>query len=206
MKLHDIIALTIKMSGLILLVISVASLPNLVNIISSNISEGFSLNSLFLISPFLVTSGISLIFIFLPYKISNQYVLEEEISVKNNEKVNHLQIIGIRLLGLLLLFWSISDMVFHFFNYLMLKEDSGVSLPISGYNSPLIIATIVELVFALFLLNKSKTISEYLELSEKLKPYNKKNALGKNTVFRPPVQHTIQMTRPIESYNRPASR
>ena len=167
MKLHDVIALTIKIAGLILLVISVGRMPEYVNIFSSEEAGKYGLNALYLVSPFLVIVGISLLFILYPYKVSNQLIMSPESASNLTEEINLLQIMAVRLLGLLLLFWSISDIVFHFFNYLMLRKASGVSMPLSGYNYPVIIATVAEIAFSVILLIKAKTISKYLNSREK---------------------------------------
>ncbi len=161
MKLHDVTALAVKIAGLVLLVILLSKIPEYVQSFASVEKSQYTISSLYYILPLLIVGIACLVLIFLPYKISNNLLFNSEVATNDSDS-NNLQIIAIRLLGLLLLFWSVSDAVFHLFNYLLLRNLADTSFQISAYNYPLIIATGVEIVIAVIFLKNAKNISAYL--------------------------------------------
>ena len=166
MKILDFTALAIKIAAIVLFVLVLSSIPEYTQSFITAEKRNYSVSSLYFISP-LVIIGIACVMLFLfPYKISNKFIVTPE-TKSNTNITNAYQIIGIRLLGLLLLFWSVSDIVFHLFNYLMLRNMADVSFSVSAYNYPYIIATGIEILFAIVLLKNATNISSYLnEISQ----------------------------------------
>ena len=162
MKLHDVTALAVKIAGLVLFVIVLSKIPEYVKSYASVENSQYTTSSLYYILPLLIVAVGCIILFLLPYKISNHLLFKPEGSSTPDNLTNQFQIVAIRLLGLLLLFWSVSDIVFHIFNYLMMRDLADVTFPISAYNYPLIVATGAEILFSYVLLTKAKTISLYL--------------------------------------------
>ena len=165
MKLHDIIALTVKISGLVLFVIVLSKIPNYVQSYISFSENVPSTKSVYYIMPlFIVAVGCVVLFL-LPYQITNHLIIDTDKSPKPDQFTNQIQIVFIRLLGLLLLFWSVSEIVFHLFNYFTIRSSvntTGLEFPASTYNYPAMIASVVEAAFAYVLLIKATAISSYL--------------------------------------------
>ena len=72
--------------------------------------------------------------------------------------------LGLILIGFVLLFYSISDIVFHATNYIILKNDIGMEMSILNYDYPSVIATLIELIFSLALITKTKNIVSFINL------------------------------------------
>lgn len=162
MKLYDITALTVKIAGLVLFVIVLSKIPEYVKSYASVENSQYTTSSFYYILPLLIVAIACIILFLFPYRISNHLLFKSESSSTPDNLTNQFQVVAIRLLGLLLLFWAVSDIVFHIFNYLMMRDLAGVTFPVSAYNYPLIVATGAEILFAYVLLTKAKTISLYL--------------------------------------------
>lgn len=162
MKLHDVTALTVKIAGLVLFVLVLSKIPEYVKYFASAENSQYATSSLYYILPLLIVAIACIILFLFPYKISNQLLFKSESAPILDDLTGQFQIVAIRLLGLLLLFWAVSDIVFHIFNYLMLRNLADASFSISAYNYPLIVATGAEILFAYILLTKAKDISLYL--------------------------------------------
>ena len=163
MKLHDVTALAVKISGLILFVIVLSKMPEYVNSYLQFENSQIPLSYLYYVLPLLIVGVACLLLFFFPYKISNYLLIDSETTtISSSEFANQLQPIAIRLLALLLLFWSISDIVFHFFVYFMYRDIVDASYGTDTFDYPGLFATFVELAFAVILLTKAKNISTYL--------------------------------------------
>lgn len=162
MKLHDVTALTVKISGLVLFVLVLSKIPEYVKSFVSAENSQYATSSLYYILPLLIVATACIILFLFPYKISNHLLFKSESVSMPDDLTGQFQIVAIRLLGLLLLFWAVSDIVFHIFNYLMLRNLADASFSVSAYNYPLIVATGAEILFAYILLTKAKDISLYL--------------------------------------------
>ena len=112
--------------------------------------------------PLLIPLFAGIIFIALPQTISNKLIQTKEIQL---EKINTdtLLYVGIIITGSILLFYSLSDIVFHVSNYFVLKGNIDGEFPIYAYNYPAVIATVVELLFSLSLILKTKVIIKFIQ-------------------------------------------
>jgi hypothetical protein len=100
--------------------------------------------------------------ILFPYKISNVLLFNTEETSQPSALDNTVLTIGVTLLGILLLFWSVSDLTYHFFVYFLYRDSIEPSFSTGTYDYPSMYATIIEFAFALILLLKSKAISLFL--------------------------------------------
>jgi hypothetical protein len=162
MKTIDLTALAIKISGIFLFVLAISMIPDYVSTYVSIEKGARSVNVLYVIAPFFIVAIACTMLLLFPYKISNKLIVAADLSERNHSTSLY-QLIAIRLLGVLLLFWSVSDMVFTLGTYLMLRDVTETAVPISALNYPYLVATGVELVFAIVLIRNSNRISTYLD-------------------------------------------
>ena len=167
MKLHDVTALAIKIAGLVLFVTVLSKIPEYINSYLSYESSQNPISYLYYIIPLLIVGTACLVLVFIPYKISNHFLFESATPSSSTDIANHIQVIAIRLLALLLLFWSISDIVFHFFVYFIYRDLVDPSYATGTFDYPAVFATLVEIAFAVILLKKAKYISLYLTSADK---------------------------------------
>ena len=161
MKYSDLSALAIKVAGLVLLVLTLSKLPEYFELLKASQNAYSPSSAWIIVLPFAVVFIASVILIIFPYKISNKLVVEQSKPEDANSE-HSIQITGIRLLGLLLLFWAISDLVFHFFIYFIYRDMVEASFGAGAYDYASLLATIAEFIFATLLLYKANTISCYL--------------------------------------------
>ena len=161
MKIHDVTALAIKLAGLVLLVILLTKIPEYVNSYLSYPGSEHPYNYLFYILPLFIVGVACALLIIFPYTISNRLLFNNE-SISSPEIINKIQTIAIRLLAILLLFWSMSDLVFHFFVYFLYHDVIEPSFSAGTYDYPSMYATVAEFAFACILLLRAKTISLHL--------------------------------------------
>jgi len=163
MKLHDVTALAVKIAGLVLFIIVLSKMPEYVNSYLQFENSQNPISYIYYVLPLLIVGVACLLLFFFPYKISNYLLIESgTTTITSSDFTNQLQTIAIRLLALLLLFWSISDLVFHFFVYFIYRDIVDPSYSAGTYDYPSLFATIAELVFSLVLLTRAKSISLYL--------------------------------------------
>ncbi len=147
MTIRELTALTIKISGLVLLVLVAAKLPEY---FKSYLEQKELFPIWGYVVPLLIPAIIAIVLITAPFKVSDSVILGAT-RLSHKGDLAQLEVIAIRVLGLLLLFWATSDLVYHVSNHLMMSSaDPG--FPGYVYNYPYLIATVVELVFALWLL------------------------------------------------------
>jgi len=161
MKIHDVTSLAIKIAGLVLFVFVLSKIPEYVNSYLSYPGSEHPYNYLFYILPLFIVGVACLLLIIFPYTISNRLLFHAE-SITSPDAINQIQTIAIRLLALLLLFWSISDLVFYFFVYFLYRDVVEPSYSAGTYDYPSMYATVAEFVFACILLLRAKTISLHL--------------------------------------------
>ena len=167
MKLHDVTALAIKISGIVLLVLTLSRIPGYVNLYLSFAGTNTPVNYLLFALPLLMVAIACVLLIFFPYKISNVLLFNAEATLQPSVLDNTILTIGIILLGILLLFWSVSDLAYHFFVYFLYRDSIDPSYSAATYDYPSLYATVVEFAFAAIMLLKSKTISFYLTSASK---------------------------------------
>ena len=161
MKCSDFSALAIKLSGLVLFVIVLARMPEHFEYIRASKSSYATFSTFSVIAPLIIVALFSALLILYPYRIANKLITTPD----NSDELpadNLMQIIGIRLVGLLLCFWSISDLVYHFFIYFMYRDMVEASFGAGTYDYAALFATIAEFVFASVLVYRAKLISSYI--------------------------------------------
>ncbi len=161
MDIRDITALAVKISGIVLLVIVASKLPEY---LKSYLAQLEALNPISIwhyVMPLLVPSIISALLITFPRMVSNSVIFNDK-AVDSSIDLKAIEIIAIRVLGVLLLFWAVSDLVFHISNYMMYRSVNQDSFPLVAYNYPVLIATVVEFVFAAWLLMGTNSVVQLL--------------------------------------------
>lgn len=148
----------IRLAGLYLIVYTCSQFPinyfSYISQLENNIFTYFF--------PLLIPLFAGIIFVSLPQTISNKLIKTKEIKLDKIE-TDTLLYVGIIVTGLILLFYSISDIVFHLSNYYVIKGKIDGEFPIFAYDYPLLIATAVELVFSLSLILKTKAIIKFIK-------------------------------------------
>ena len=167
MKLHDITALTVKISGLVLFVIVLSKIPEYINSYLSYESSLNPVSYLYYILPLLIVGIACLVLLFLPYTISNHLFFESATPSSSTDMTNVIQVIAIRLLGFLLLFWSVSDLIFNLFVLLIYRDLIEPSYAAGTFDFPALFATIAEILFAFVMLKNANKISLYLNTAGK---------------------------------------
>ncbi len=162
MNIKDITALTIKISGIVLFVLVVAKMPEHFKGYLAAQEEVRSISIWHYIVPLLIPGIFAILLVAFPYKISSKLVFKENIQPDTDANLKRIEIIAIRILGLLLLYFAISDIVFHTSNYIMLRSINQQDFPVAAYNYPYIITTAVELLFALWLLAGTNNVISLL--------------------------------------------
>lgn len=148
----------IRLAGLYLIVYSFSQFP--INYFSY-ISQ--LENSMFVyFFPLLIPLFAGTLFITLPQTISNKLINTKEIQLEKIE-IDTLLYVGIIITGFVLLFYSLSDIVFHISNYYVIKDKIDGEFPIFAYDYPSTIATVVELLFSLSLILKTKIIIKFIK-------------------------------------------
>ncbi len=161
MDIRDITSLAIKISGIVLLVIVASKLPEY---LKSYLAQKEALNPISIwhfVMPLLVPSVVSILLITFPRKVSDSTIFSgntEDTSID----LSGIEVIAIRILGILLLFWAVSDLVFHISNFIMYRSVNQGDFPLAAYNYPVLIATAVEFVFAAWLLMGTNRVIQLL--------------------------------------------
>lgn len=161
MKIIDLTALTIKVAGIVLFVIVLSKVPDYAQLFYAAERNQYAVSVVYLLLPLVIVAVACIVLFLFPYKLSNKLIVTPGTADSGDSSTAY-QTIGIRLLGLLLLFWSVSDMIFSLFSYLMLRDPSKTLVSVSTVSYPYVIATTVEMLFALFLLRYSSKISAYI--------------------------------------------
>lgn len=161
MDIRDITALAVKISGIVLLVIVVSKLPEYFKTYLAQQNHMNPVNIWHYLMPLLIPSVVSVLLITFPSKVSNAVIFDGK-AVKSSVDLNGIEIIIIRALGILLLFWAVSDLVFHISNYMRYRSVDQGSFPLVAYNYPVVIATAVEFVFAAWLLMGTNNVVQLL--------------------------------------------
>ena len=103
MKAIDFTALAIKIAGLVLFVLVLSKIPEYTKSFLSVEKSGYTTNVLYYILPLAIVALACIMLFLFPYKISGKLIVTPT-SQESSQPLEIHQIIGIRLLGLLLLF------------------------------------------------------------------------------------------------------
>jgi hypothetical protein len=160
MDLNDISRILIKVAGISIMVFVLVGIPTYISYYFSLRLADFSFMAFFFMSilPMLIPLSAGYLMWKFPGTIANKIVSsEKEKATTNSKTIEDIEIIAFSVLGLYLLFNATSDIAYNLSYFYQTKEAAGEgSLLIEPYS--FIIATIVEIIFALILLFGSKTL------------------------------------------------
>lgn len=155
--MKELTSLCVRIAGLLLIVFSLLQVPTLFIGYMSQIENSILGFSLPIIFPLLV----GVILFKFPNSFSDTYI---SLNTNELEKLNineYLQL-GLILIGVILVFYSLSDLVVHITDYFFLKNKTGATPTILNYDYPILIATIVEFMFSIFLILKPKSVIVFI--------------------------------------------
>ena len=112
MKYSDLSALALKIAGLVLFVLVLSKMPEHFQSFKSFENAQASTSIVYHLLPWAIVSFACILLILFPYKISNKLIVQPE-DTTDKLSDSAIQIIGIRLLGFLLLFWAALDRPIH---------------------------------------------------------------------------------------------
>jgi len=158
MTLRDLTALAIRISGVVLFVLIIAQLPEYLKayIIDGGNAGSYIFWVYFL--PLVIPGLASLLLFSFPYSISNKIITTSKEQNESKYDSAEIEVILIRLLGLLLLYNALSDLVFHLADILIFRNELGNNFPIEAYNYSYLFATIVEFIFSFWLLAGTSSV------------------------------------------------
>lgn len=162
MTYRDLTVLAIKISGVVLFVLVISRFPEyLKSYLNESSSEGMT-RFLAYFLPLMIPGFISIFLFKFPSLVADQIIVGSEGLSSCEFDFERLEIILIRVLGLLLCFYAISDLVFHVSNIVQFSRVPAIQFPLSAYNYSYLIATVVEFIFALWLLMGTKGVIQVL--------------------------------------------
>lgn len=164
MTLRDLAVLSIKISGIVLFVLVVSRLPEyLKSYLSDESSMGMAKFWIYFIP--LLIPGVIAVFLFkFPMIIADQVVYGGGDVSKDEIDFDRLELMLIRILGLLLCFYAVSDLVFHLVNMFQLSRGSLFESSLSSYNYAYLLATGAEFAFAFWLLLGARSVVKLLDI------------------------------------------
>ncbi len=148
----------VRIAGLIMIAFAITKFPMHYFAYISQLENSFIAYFL----PLIIQLFIGIIFFALPKSIGS-IVIEINEPVKTEIETEKVLSICIILVGFVFLFYSLSDTVFHVSNYLFLKNQIEDEMSILNYDYPSAIATVVELMFSLALIFKTKFIMQLIK-------------------------------------------
>lgn len=161
MTLRDLTALTIRISGLVLFVLVIARLPEYLKSYIADTDNTGVITFWIYFLPLTIPGLVSLLLFTFPYSIVNKIITPPVNQKEFTSDLVEIESILIRLLGLLLLYFSLSDLTFHLTNFYHYKIEFGESFSIEAYNYSYLFATAAEFVFAFWLLAGTKSVIKF---------------------------------------------
>lgn len=153
--------LLIKIAGIVVIVFTVAAIPEHINSFLYQGQDTLSNFVVWVIIPLLAPIIIGLLMWSFPRTITNK-IFEKEIEpAGSNRAIEEIERIAVTVLGLTLLFFALSDLIFNLvYVYFTNKENMSVitSFRISPEDWGHIIGTIIEIIFALVILLKAQGV------------------------------------------------
>ncbi|USF86400.1 hypothetical protein [Candidatus Endoriftia persephonae] len=153
--------LLIKVSGIVIVVFAVTAIPGHINSFLHQGQDTLAKFAMWVIFPLIAPVIIGLLMWSFPGTITNRVFDKSIESSESNRAAEEIERIAVTILGLILLFFALSDLAFNFtYVYFTNKENAGVitSFRISPEDWGHIVGTIVEIAFALTILLKSKGV------------------------------------------------
>ena len=146
-------SLAVRIAGLTLIVFTLAKLP--IYAMASAARQEFSF--LTYASPSIIPLVAGVLLFQFPNTISKAFIEVTPKSFKI-EKPDELLFVGCILIGIIFLFFSSSDLIFHVSTAMLLHYSSEYDLTLATFDYPSLIATVIELLFSLILIFKTKTL------------------------------------------------
>jgi len=162
MNIKDFSVLAIKISGIILLALTVSKLPEYFEQYTTRVKYMPAVTIWHFIIPIIIPSIISILLIFFPYTVCNTIIFESNIHEESDLSYKNIEIIVIRILGLLLMNWAISHLVYIVSNIIMFSSSPEQEVPKIIFHYPGMLSSIAELIFSIWLLFEAKSISNFL--------------------------------------------
>lgn len=161
MDFRQISALLIKISGLVVIVFAVTGIPGYINSFLYIGNDTLVNFIMWIVIPLVFPLSIGLAMWFFPKSITNKIIKNNNESIDANKITAEIEQIAITVLGLILLFFALSDLTFNLVNiFLVNKENYGSFslIKISAEDWGHLVGTLVELTFAIFLIVRTKGI------------------------------------------------
>ena len=163
MTLRYITTLTIKISGVVLFVLVVARLPEyLKTYLTDSVNSGANVFWAYFLS-LIIPAVIALLLFTFPRTVANRIVEYSSDEPETQFNFEIVEMLLVRILGLALLYYAVSDLVFHIANLLHVRKGLGSDFSMHAYNYSYFIATIVELVIAFWLLAGTKSVIKFMQ-------------------------------------------
>ena len=160
MKLSDLAVLTIRISGLVLFVLTIAGLPEYLKsyLVDGGGSDAYVFWQYFL--PIVIPGIVSLLLFCFPYSIANKIVIKLPGSKESEYNLFEIELILIKLSGLVLIYFAASDLILHMVNILIFKREFGNDFSMRAYNYPYLVADIFKFFVALWLIIGTRSIAK----------------------------------------------
>ncbi|MDH5573294.1 MAG: hypothetical protein OEY89_16145 [Gammaproteobacteria bacterium] len=156
--MKELTSLGIRLSGLILIVYTLSSVPMYYLSYISQLENSAITYSL----PILVPLIAGLVLFKFPNTFSDAFIKIETNNLGKPEITEYLYL-GLVLIGFILFFYALSDIVFHISNYFWIKNFTEIEPTLMNFDYPSVIATIIELIFSMAIIIKTKPIIQFVK-------------------------------------------
>lgn len=155
--MKDLTTMSVRISGLILIIFTASKLP--AHALAYAVRPNFGI--LFYWLPLLIPVILGLYLYRYSDSVSRQITssLPERFRL---EKPREILFIGCILIGVVLLFYSLSDIVFHVATALMLEQSPDYELSLATFDYASTIATVIELLFSLMLIFRTTFFLDFV--------------------------------------------
>ncbi len=153
--------LLIKIAGIVIIVFAVTAIPGHINSFLYQGQDTLAKFAVWVIIPLIFPIIVGLLMWSFPGTLTNRIFEKDIESSKSNGVSEEVEQIAVTVLGLILLFFALSDLTFNLvYVYFSNRENMSVimSFRISPENWGYIIGTIVEIIFSLIILLKAKGV------------------------------------------------
>ena len=167
MNTKDISNLLLKVGGMIIIILTVSSIPSYVSVYTQYQARNISLFASIVIIPNILPLLLGLFLFSKPGKITNKIIQNNATDAYDSSGISLMQIeqICLSTLGFYLLMLSASDIVFHVASFIKAIADipANSSPPSNSLIfTPAFIATIAELILSMWLIFKAKGIITFV--------------------------------------------
>lgn len=162
MDLRQLSALLVKISGMVVIVFAVSGIPGYINSFLHQGQDTFVNFSAWVLSPLAFPLFIGLLMWSFSKSITNKIIKDGTGPIDSNEFLVEIERIAITVLGIILLFFALSDQTFNLiFIYITSKENFGslMTIKVSAEDWGHIAGTTVEILFSLVLIARAEGIT-----------------------------------------------